>query len=173
MIDAAVMTEIPGALASFEDVVRDREMQVLRTAYRILGNWADAEDAAQDVFVRLHRHGLRFDTAAALNAWLYRVTVNRCLDHTRAAKPMVPLFESASAGVSAEAIAIQQQQQASLMRALATLPPRERAAVVLREIEGLTTAEVAEVMGSTEGTVRSQVAKGVTRLRELLSKEGK
>jgi RNA polymerase sigma factor (sigma-70 family) len=59
------------------------------------------------------------------------------------------------------------------MIALARLPPRERAAVVLREIEGISTAEVAAALGSSEGTVRSQVSKALTRLRVLLNKEGK
>lgn len=57
------------------------------------------------------------------------------------------------------------------MDALAHLPPRERAAVVLREIEGLSTAEVAAILGSSEGTIRSQVSKAITRLREILTKE--
>ena len=59
------------------------------------------------------------------------------------------------------------------MAALGLLPPRERAAVVLREIEGLSTAEVAAILGSTEGTVRSQISKAVIRLREILTEEKK
>jgi DNA-directed RNA polymerase specialized sigma24 family protein len=72
---------------SFIRVVRERETQVLRTALRILGNWADAEDVAQEVFLKLHRHGLRFASEAALGAWIYRVTVNLCIDRSRTAKP--------------------------------------------------------------------------------------
>ena len=80
MVEAALMMDVPQqAEASFEEVLRRREVQVLRTAYRIVGNWADAEDVAQEAFVRLHRHGLDFDGDAGLGAWLYRVTVNLCL----------------------------------------------------------------------------------------------
>jgi RNA polymerase sigma-70 factor, ECF subfamily len=173
MLDAALMTDVPGLEeASFEEVVRQRAAQVLRTAYRILGNWADAEDVAQEAYVRLHRHGLGFANEAAMGSWLYRVTVNLCLDRTRAARPFEELPAMASDDASAEEEAIRNQQKRRLMAALATLPPKERAAVVLREIEGLSTAEVAAILGSTEGTVRSQVSKAVSHLRAILQREG-
>ena len=76
-MEAALMADIFEARGSaFEEVLRQRETQVLRTAYRILGNWADAEDVAQETFLKLHRHGLGFPAEAAIGAWLYRVTVN-------------------------------------------------------------------------------------------------
>lgn len=168
------MTDIPRAAAlSFDEVVRRYEAQVLRTAYRILGNWADAEDAAQEVFVRLHRYGLGFPNEAALGGWLYRVTVNRCLDRARSRRSWQPLVELVCQDASAEAVAIREEEKRRLMAALATLPAKERAAVVLREIEGLSTAEVAAIVGSTEGTVRSQVSKAVTHLRAMLKEEGR
>jgi RNA polymerase sigma-70 factor (ECF subfamily) len=164
------MTDIPWkAETSFEDVLRRREVQVLRTAYRIVGNWADAEDVAQEVFVRLHRNGLRFDSDAALGAWLYRVTVNLCLDRVRSARPWLELAEVPAREVTAEETAIREEQKRRLMAALATLPAKERAAVVLRELEGLSTAEVAEALGSSEVTVRSQISKALARLRTILS----
>ena len=168
------MLDIPCEVStSFDQIVHQRETRVLRAAYRILGNWADAEDVAQEVFLRLHRHGLGFANDAAFGSWLYRVTVNLCLDRARAhaARPSVELPDLASAGVSAESSVIREQEKVRLMEALAQLPPRERAAVVLREIEGLSTREVAAVMGSAEVTVRSQVAKAIARLRELMSRE--
>jgi RNA polymerase sigma-70 factor (ECF subfamily) len=157
----------------FDQVIREREAQVLRTAYRILGNWADAEDAAQEVFVRLHRHGLGFPNEAAFGGWLYRVTVNLCLDRLRSARPQRELPELPAKDASAEVTVIREQQKRTLMAALATLPSKERATVVLREIEGLSTPEVAAILGSTEGTVRSQVAKAFARLRAILNKEEK
>ncbi|MBS1828414.1 MAG: RNA polymerase sigma factor [Acidobacteria bacterium] len=166
MIDAAIMTGMPRTVESaFDEVVRRRETQVLRTAYRILGNWADAEDVAQEVFVRLHRHGLDFAAEAALGSWLYRVTVNLCFDRTRRAKPAEPLTEHRDGSVNAEASVLREEQKQRLMTALARLPEKERAAVVLREIEGLETAEVAEILGSSEVTVRSQISRALDRLR--------
>lgn len=155
----------------FETIVLLREAQVLRIAFRILGNWADAEDVAQETFLRLHRHGTGFRDEASLGSWLYRVTVNLCFDRTRAAKPAAEMPELQAAGISAESNMIQEQVKEKLMAALATLPARERAAVVLREIEGLTTAEVAEVLGSSEVTVRSQISRAMARLRGMLRRE--
>jgi len=166
----ALMFGIPRAVSdTFDQVVHQREAQVLRTAFRILGNWADAEDVAQEVFLRLHKRGLVFPYEDAVGAWLYRVTVNLCLDRARAARPSCELPELRSRESSAEAGLIRGEQKERLMRALATLPPKERAAITLREIEGLSTAEVAEILNSSEGTVRSQVSKAVIRLRELMT----
>jgi RNA polymerase sigma-70 factor, ECF subfamily len=173
LVTASVSSERSDSFGdSFGDlfirVVRERETQVLRTAFRILGNWADAEDVAQEVFLRLHRHGLRFANEAALGAWLYRVTVNLCIDRSRTAKPRAEMPEAAGEEISAEAALIREQQKQRLMSALAALPVRERAALVLREIEELSTAEVAAALGTTEGTVRSQVAKAMSKLRQIL-----
>lgn len=172
MLDAALMSESFPVLAdSFEQIIRQWETQVLRTGYRILGNWADAEDVAQEVFLRLYRHGASFQNDTALRSWLYRVAVNLCLDRTRSYKHWEELPELIAADASAEAAIITEQRKRTLMAALGTLPPKERAAVVLREIEGLSTAEVAAILGSSDGTVRSQVAKAVGRLRSILDQE--
>jgi RNA polymerase sigma-70 factor, ECF subfamily len=172
MLEAALMNEIRGeAVASFDQVLRQREAQVLRTAFRILGNWADAEDVAQEVFLRLHRRGLVFANDAAAEGWLYRVTVNLCLDRTRSARPSQELPDLASLDRSAEAAVLMEERKQRLMSALATLPPKERAAIVLREIEGLSTAEVAAALGSSEVTVRSQISKALVRLRGILNRE--
>src|SRR6266568_7626300 len=122
MLDAALMSDIPRVVDdTFERVVCQREAQVLRVAYRILGNWTDAEDAAQDVFVRLYRHGLAFPNDAALGGWLYRVTVNLCLDRLGRSSQLC------SQELSAEASAIREEQKQRLMAALRTLPAKERA----------------------------------------------
>lgn len=156
---------------NFDRIVFERESRILATAYRILGNWADAEDITQEVFLRLHRRGVSFPGDAECGAWLYRVAVNLCLDRSRSTRSSQELPDLPSADPSAEAEAIREQEKRRLMAALSELPPRERAALVLREIEGLTTAEVAAVMDSAEATIRSQVAKGMVRLRERLSRE--
>lgn len=173
MPDVALMSDNPTSLADpFEQVFRQRETEVLRTAYRILGNWADAEDVAQNVFIRLHKHGTNFPSDMALRSWLYRVAVNLCLDTTRRRRRFEEVPETIpAAGRSAEAAVIGQQQKQTIEAALAALPPRERAAVILREIEGLTSPEVAAILGSTDGTVRSQVAKALGKLRLILSGE--
>src|ERR1700744_1110927 len=153
---------------AFGRVVHEREAQLLRVAYRMLGNWADAEDVAQDVFLRLPRHGLDFPNESALGAWLYRVAVNLCVDRSRHVRPSDELPALFAKGESAETEMLREEQKRILSVALAALPVKERAAVVLREIECLSTADVAAILGSSEGTVRSQISRAMTRLRALL-----
>ncbi|MDE3194935.1 MAG: RNA polymerase sigma factor [Acidobacteriota bacterium] len=167
---AVLIGAVRTASEPFERIVRDCETQVLRTAYRILGNWADAEDVAQETFLKLHRRGTEFENDAVRNAWLYRVAVNLCLDRVRAVKPAEELTEFRSGEISAESSAIRAQSKEILMAALARLPAKQRAAVVLREIEGLSTAEVAGILGSSEVTVRSQISAALTRLRGILDR---
>jgi RNA polymerase sigma-70 factor (ECF subfamily) len=153
----------------FNHIVRQREAHLLRIAFRILGNWADAEDVAQETFLRLHRHGLNFTNEAALAAWLYRVIVNLCIDRSRRVRRTDELADQPAAGLSAESEVLRDERKKLLLGALAALPAKERAAVVLREIEGLPTAEVASILGSSEVTVRSQISRAITRLRAILS----
>ena len=162
------------AALRFDAVVRQREAQVLRIAYRMLGNWADAEDVAQETFVRLHRKGLAaIGEDAAVGGWLCRVAVNLCLDRLRSRSRwrLTEMPELTAPSISAEAETLQGEQKRLLMEAVAQLPDRERAAIVLREIEGLSTAETAAAMGSTEPTIRSQISKALGHLRALLTKE--
>ena len=161
-------TSIPLTATSFDQVFRQREAEILRAAYRILGNWADAEDVAQETFIRLSRNGVDFANDSALRSWLYRVAVNLCLDRKRSARKFDEVREIVASDPSPESATIRAQQRDLVMTALQSLPTRERAAVVMREIEGLPTAEVAAILGSSEATVRSQVASAIGKLRSVL-----
>jgi RNA polymerase sigma-70 factor (ECF subfamily) len=173
MWQTALITGTPSdaGTMSFEEVLNQRQVQLLRIAYRMLGNWADAEDVAQEAFVRLHRHGLGFPGEAQLAAWLCRVTVNLCLDRLRSRRPSADLPELPSTEGSVESELLREERKSMLEAALQELPLREKTAIVLREIEGLSTAEVAAIMGSTEVTVRSQVSKALGRLRGVLMRD--
>ena len=172
MEEAAHMPgEIAVAEMPFEDLVSQYRSQVLRCAYRMMGNWADAEDASQETFVRLYRSGPREREDSLMKAWLYRVTVNVCLDRLRQRRTMLALPELPSHEERPDAAIHREEQKRRLHLALGTLAPRERAAVILREIEGLTTSEVAAALGSSEGTVRGQISKALVRLRECMSGE--
>ena len=155
--------------AEFERLMRAHERQVLGVALRLTGNLADAQDAAQEVFIRLHRS--RAGLGEDVGAWLYRVTVNVCCDigrrrKMRTATPLNREYVSADAGPDVEAA--RASERARIQAALGRLGERERAALVLRELEGLSTAEVAEALGSSESTIRVQISKARLKLRELL-----
>lgn len=158
-----------GDLAAFEALLRSHERQVLGTALRLLGRSEDAQDAAQEVFIRLFRNLKRLKSGEAVGPWLYRVTVNVCNDTWQKRRPEADVedFDLASATPDPEAMAGQSERQRVIARGLRMLPPKERAALVLREVEGLSTSEVAEILGSSEVTVRSQICTARMKLKKF------
>lgn len=161
-----------GDTAAFGRLVELHQQRVFRTARAILGNDADAEDAAQEAFLRAFRHLASFDPRRDLAAWLYRLTVNVCRDMTRRG-PRMGTAEIDTEVLAArdpgpfEATALQEQRDLT-RRAIARLPYKERAAITLRDLEGLTTAEVAAALGTTQATVRSQVSAARAKLRRYI-----
>jgi RNA polymerase sigma-70 factor, ECF subfamily len=160
-----------GDLAAFEQMIRQYERLVLVTSMRMLGNVADAQDASQEVFLRLYRNLGKVESHAAFSSWLYRVTVNVCHDMRRRRPALAPL-EDAELARDEEADPQQATVEAERRRALDLglkhLPEKERAALVLRDLEGLPTEEVARVLGSSPATVRSQIAKARIKMRGFL-----
>jgi RNA polymerase sigma-70 factor, ECF subfamily len=154
-----------GDAESFEGLMRAHERRVLRVAWRMLGSLEDAQDTAQEVFLKFQRHHRRLDSLT-IEAWLYRTTMNACYDALRKRRPAEALTVEPAVP---PAIDLDRDERRRLVtEGLKTLPERERAAVVLREIEGLSTAEVAAALGTTEVTVRSQVSMGKARLKRWL-----
>ncbi|HUP05239.1 MAG TPA: sigma-70 family RNA polymerase sigma factor [Bryobacteraceae bacterium] len=157
-----------GDLAGFEALMRRHERLVLATALRLLGNLEDAQDASQEVFLKLYRNLRKLD-GANLAAWLYRVTVNVCHDTGRKRRPMEPVEDAeAVAAAPARDASEEAERHRALDLGLRRLAERERTAVVLRDLEGLSTAEVARAMGSSEATVRSQISQSRVKMRNFL-----
>ncbi len=160
-------------LAEFERLVRRYQRQVLVTALRLLGNLADAEDASQDVFVRLYRNLGKVKDPDDCGGWLYRVTVNVCHDLVRKRpRAEAPADPAAMADRAPDALARREasERQRALAIVLRRLPEKERAALVLRDLEGLPTREVAAILGSSEATVRSQISQARVRVREWMER---
>jgi RNA polymerase sigma-70 factor, ECF subfamily len=164
-----------GDREAFEALLLQHERVVLRTALRLLGRMDLAQDAAQEVFLRMHKYLAQFDDERELGPWLYRMVVNVCHDLRRrgdaAAVPLDDVDEPASADdVSGEVEGrIDRDRRRELVaRALQALPEKERTAIVLRDIEGLSTSEVARILGSSETTVRSQISTGRVKVKRLV-----
>jgi RNA polymerase sigma-70 factor, ECF subfamily len=160
----ALTTEVEAArfgdLEAFETLMRRHERLVLTTALRLLGKMEDAQDASQEVFLRLYRNLGKLGGCRNLAGWLYRVTVNVCHD-VRKRRPEETCVEAAaevvSPGADPQQTASRSERQRVLEMSLRLLTGKERAALVLRDLEGLSTAEVAEILGTSQATVRSQV----------------
>jgi RNA polymerase sigma-70 factor, ECF subfamily len=163
-----------GDAEAFEGLMVATEEQVLRLAGRLLGDRELARDAAQEVFLRVFKYLRGFRDHEDFRGWLYRITVNVCRDAgRRAGRPgsRVSLEgrELEDGGTLGEASLLSRERVDAVRSALGALSPRERAAVVLRDLEGLTSTEVSKVLGSRPGTVRAQIASARTKLRERLA----
>jgi RNA polymerase sigma-70 factor (ECF subfamily) len=190
-IDAGEPVSVDGALvgravagdpAAFERLMRLHERRVFGIAWRILGNSGEAEDATQEAFLRLYRALGRIDPTRPLTPYLDRITVNVCrsLGRKRSRRREQPLEP---AGNEPDGPAVDPEDprsdpaadaDLSEVRRLAAgvlreLPFKQRAALVLRELHGLSTREVARALDSSETSVRSHVCRARLALRERLA----
>lgn len=162
-----------GDLAAFELLMRQYERLVLVTALRLLGTLEDAQDASQEVFLRLYRNLNKVGASGNLAGWLYRVTVNVCHDANRkrrGAAPVEDAGELPAPTADPQRAAIATERRRALEMSLRMLSEKERAVLVLRDLEGLSTEEVARALGTTEATVRSQVSKARVKVRDFLER---
>lgn len=169
-----------GDRRAFEELVTRKRERVVRTAYQITGNLEDARDVAQIVFSRLWQALGRFDVRRRFDTWLYRITVNASIDLLRegsgraaaaAPRPEEPTREPADPSMPADRAYLLGELRRVFQRHAARLAPRQRAAFVLREIEGLDTDEVARVLEVTPSTVRNHVLQARRILREGIERD--
>jgi RNA polymerase sigma-70 factor (sigma-E family) len=152
----------------FDAYFRARRDAVRRTAFLLCGDWHRADDHAQAAFVALHRHWRRIRDRSALDAWMRRTLVRSIVDESRRPwrreRSTAELLSTAAADGPADGVATRHV----LVDGLRAVPPRQRAVLVLRFLEGLDVAATAEVLGCTPGTVKSQTAHGLAALRLVL-----
>ncbi|HEY5656164.1 MAG TPA: sigma-70 family RNA polymerase sigma factor [Myxococcota bacterium] len=164
---------------AFEVLVRRHERRVYRLLVRMLGSTEEAEDAAQEAFLSLHRHGKRFRREARFSTFVYRVAVNAALNRRRsqgrARARHEQLIQKQAAGEhlpstprDPESAASGAEVQERVQDALQQLPPDLRMAVILYDIEGQSYRDIASVLGIPEGTVKSRIHRARNALRDLL-----
>ncbi|MDX1642845.1 MAG: sigma-70 family RNA polymerase sigma factor [Thermoanaerobaculia bacterium] len=169
-----------GDPAAFEELFERYQRLVYGIALRMSGNRETAADLSQEIFLRIHRHLARFEGRSSLETWVYRVTINCCRSRLSRRRPKMQALPDEAGEVleelrdhapSPERRAIARDTGRRLSRAIAELPAVFREAVVLRDVEGLSYREIAAVLEVRVGTVRSRIARGRERLRELLEAE--
>ncbi len=168
-----------GDLDAFNVLVDRYQRQVYNLCLRMLGTREAAEDATQDAFLSAYRRLGDF-RGGQFRSWLLRIATNASIDELRRAKrhgaaPLEREVEGATVAVEVpdpasgpEELALDAELRASLERALATLPPEQRAAVILADVQGLSYEEVAETLGCSLGTVKSRIFRARERLRAYL-----
>jgi RNA polymerase sigma-70 factor (ECF subfamily) len=163
---------------AFEQIMLATEQRVVSIAWRILGNREDAREATQDVYLRVFKYLARYRANEDFRAWLYRITINVCHDFARKRRSTAAenldgvqvelegvAFDFVRQRANPEGLVLQEQQLALIRDALQSLPAKERAALVLRDLEGFSTEEVAKALGSRPVTVRSQVSAARAKIK--------
>lgn len=138
-----------GDATAFDALVRAHTGRMYRVAVRVCGDPAEAEDVVQDAWIAAWRALPRFRAEAKVSTWLYRVVTNAALAHLRRRRPVASLdgVEVVDARPTPEATTLLAERAAAVHRAIASLEPTQRVPLVLRELEGLSYPEVAEVLG--------------------------
>ncbi len=168
-----------GDAAAFQALVERHRSMVYRVAFQFAGNHHDAEDIAQEVFIKVYRSLDRFRQDAQLSSWLYRIVMNACIDHRRRHSPAgsAPFGEDAEQKMlntpevtpGPEERAYAGEIGSLLESAVAALPKGQRIVFVMRHHQGLKLGEIANALGLAEGTVKRQLHAAVHRLRSVLS----
>ena len=176
LIDAARR----GDIGSFNRLVLSYQSMVYNLAYRILGDGDAAADATQDAFLSAFKAIGKF-RGGSFKAWLLRIVTNACYDQLRfkqrrpttsldallvlESAPVQPLTDR---GELPEEYAVRQELNRAIQVGIGTLPPEQRIALVLSDVQGLSYQEIAEVTGASLGTVKSRLSRGRGKLRDFL-----
>jgi len=160
-----------GELEAFEMLVKKYQNTAINIAYSLIGNRADAEDIAQESFIKVYRNINSFREEAKFSSWLYRIVVNNAYDFLRHKKDTVALDEigDISSGLKESEDVLTKEL---IKDALAKIPFEYRSTLTLREIQGLSYEEIAQVLKIGIGTVESRLFRGRTMLKDILIKKG-
>jgi RNA polymerase sigma-70 factor (ECF subfamily) len=174
--EAALLARLKeGDARAFEELVIAHQHRVFGVALRMLGNAAEAEEVAQEAFLRAHRAIGSFRGEAKLSTWLYGIASRLCLNRLaggerRLVRGEVELDRLAEPGADPAADLERSEVEQALHRAIAELPEERRIVVVLRDLEGLSYEEIAAALELELGTVRSRLHRARTDLKDKLER---
>lgn len=178
-----------GDSSALEALMGAYSARVYRLAFGITRNSADAEEVVQDVFLAVIRKGASFEGRSAVGSWIYRITANAALNKRRGKRAevetsledLLPTYKAdghrdgdrawvlADWSQNPEVDVLSNESRASLSRAIEALPAHYRAVVVLRDVEGLSNEEAAELLGESVASVKSRLHRSRMALREQLT----
>ena len=175
-----------GDVEAFETLIRGYEKLIYNAAYRMLGDAGDAEDASQEVILKVYRNLSACKASTAFKSWLFRIINNTCIDELRKKKGKstlsldVRLDDSDSRmedfvlkdETTPESEFLRKDLSKNIQKAIDKLPPDYKAIIVMRDINELSYDEITEALGINIGTVKSRIARGRKRLRDELLESG-
>ncbi|NOY12252.1 MAG: sigma-70 family RNA polymerase sigma factor [Deltaproteobacteria bacterium] len=161
-----------GNLDAFNELVRRHQRTAWRIAHRFLGDPAEAEDVAQEAFLRILAAAPRYKPSAAFSTYLYRVVARLCIDNTRKKRPVFTntLPETVDSSPDPATALVQKDRDALIRKALDALPSRQRMVVILKYYEGLRYGEIARAMGTTVKAVERLLGRARKTLQSSLSR---
>ena len=164
-----------GEREAFDRLVERYQRDVYRLCYRFVNNHEDANDLAQEAFIKAYRALDRFRGDSAFSTWLYRIAVNACLNFRAARKPKAEELPEALADLRprADEGVLSDEQSRRVRAAIERLPEKQRATLILKTYHDLSHEEVAGVLGSTVGTVKANLFHGLANLKKILAGEGR
>ena len=172
---ALVVACLGGRREAFDIIVERHRRQVYQLCYRFVGNHEDASDLSQDVFVRAYRGLSSFRGQASLSTWLYRIGVNVCLNRVSAKTPLMDTLDNHQhlAGPASDPAdeVLRNERAARVRAAIAALPPRQRATLILRMYHELSHQQIAGMLGSSVGAVKANFFHALNNLRRILGGE--
>ena len=166
-----------GDAQAFNDLMAMHERRMYAVAFRMCGVKEDAEDCLQEAMLRVYRSISGFKAQSSFGTWVYRITMNTCLDELRRRKnrPSASLDDMLDAGWSPadkregpEQRAVRSELRLALEGLIRELPEDMRAAVVLRDIQGLSYEDIARALDANVGTIKSRISRGRVKLREKI-----
>jgi RNA polymerase sigma-70 factor (ECF subfamily) len=174
-----------GDLDAYEELVRRLHRGVIRLAFQYLRSSSESEDIAQEVFIKLYKARARWEPRASISTWVFRITVNACLNVVRSRKSARTVsldtptedgdrFDEAipEPGTVTPGELLQDDETAhAVRRAIDQLPDTQRTAILLNRFEGLSYAEVAEVLGVSEAAVKSMLFRARQALKGILERD--
>ena len=162
-----------GEREAFDLLVERHQRDVYRLCYRYLGNHEDANDMAQEAFLKAYRGLGSFRGDSAFSTWLYRIAVNACLNFRAARKPAEELPETLpDRRAPASERLLEEEKHKRVRAAVSRLPEKQRATLILKVYHDLTHEEVAKILGSTVGTVKANLFHALGNLRKLVAETG-
>jgi RNA polymerase sigma-70 factor (ECF subfamily) len=180
-IESLIQQCLRGDQNAWELIVRQYWRKLFKNTYKFVGKHDEAEDLAQDIFMKIFKSLSTFDRRANFQTWLISVSRNLCIDHYRSVRKeretidrQVDANELTPASTDPGPMAaLEQRDRVTLLRqALAQLPDTLRTAVLMRDIQEMSYQEIADKLGLPEGTVKSRINRGRTELARHVKKQG-
>ncbi|NMA82776.1 MAG: sigma-70 family RNA polymerase sigma factor [Epulopiscium sp.] len=171
-----------GNQTAFEKLILQYEKQVYNIAYRMFYNEADAKDISQEVFLRIYQKIHTFEETSKFSTWLYRITINICIDELRKRKgketysidetykqedgEMTKQYKLQEQGP--EEVFLQKERIEALHKGIQKLPEDYKAVIILRDLQNFSYQEIADILSCSLGTVKSRISRGRIQLKNIL-----